>query len=462
MKNYFKAALVASLLISLTACSGFKPKAQVNHLEFESSSYNQQERLQIVFPNKVQNYKVKTDMTRWGLVGLFNEIVFDVGEDLKSGLGVLADQRFKQTTFSNRSKSRPQQGNYLIVKAIESEFEVFDSYFYLQVEVEYHSNANAKPIQKTFRSKKILSDMDDASLIGNILLAQKLEKKLSKVETEAIHDVLVELDKSLFGKPKHILTSSPSKQFVTEPIQKRKNQKPVARSGNYHALIIANQDYQSLTSLITPISDAYSLEKILQNSYGFTTKVITNANRAEIIKSLSYYRKNLKPEDKLLVYYAGHGIIDDEADEGYWMPINASMEDPSNWLANSTITNMIRPIKAQHIMLIADSCYSGKLTRGLGRVQLSPPEVDRLLKKKTRVVLTSGGLEPVLDEGYDGHSVFTGALIKQLEQNSSYVTGTEIFQSLRREVILNADQTPEYSDIRKVGHQGGDFVFFKQ
>jgi hypothetical protein len=29
-------------------------------------------------------------------------------------------------------------------------------------------------------------------------------------------------------------------------------------------------------------------------------------------------------------------------------------------------------------------------------------------------------------------------------------------------VVLNADQTPQYSDIRRAGHDGGDFLFVRK
>ncbi|MDP7667219.1 MAG: hypothetical protein QF738_04055 [Rhodospirillales bacterium] len=32
---------------------------------------------------------------------------------------------------------------------------------------------------------------------------------------------------------------------------------------------------------------------------------------------------------------------------------------------------------------------------------------------------------------------------------------------IRRPVMLAADQTPEYADIRKAGHDGGDFLFVR-
>ena len=40
--------------------------------------------------------------------------------------------------------------------------------------------------------------------------------------------------------------------------------------------------------------------------------------------------------------------------------------------------------------------------------------------------------------------------------------GTELFQSIRRPVMIAADQTPEYSDVRNAGHDGADFLFVRR
>ena len=39
---------------------------------------------------------------------------------------------------------------------------------------------------------------------------------------------------------------------------------------------------------------------------------------------------------------------------------------------------------------------------------------------------------------------------------------TELFVKLRKMVMLDAKQTPRYSDIRFTGHEGGDFVFVRK
>ena len=68
-------------------------------------------------------------------------------------------------------------------------------------------------------------------------------------------------------------------------------------------------------------------------------------------------------------------------------------------------------------------------------------------------------LEPVNDGGGEDHSVFTRAFLTALRDSTEVLDGQQLFTSVRRPVIVNADQTPEYSDIRLAGHDGGDFLF---
>ncbi len=88
--------------------------------------------------------------------------------------------------------------------------------------------------------------------------------------------------------------------------------------------------------------------------------------------------------------------------------------------------------------------------------------LDRLVRKKARTVLTSDGLEPVTDVGGGGHSVFAKAFLDVLSENQDLIDGHTLFTRLRRPVMVNSDQTPEYGDIRKAGHDGGDFLFVRR
>jgi hypothetical protein len=117
---------------------------------------------------------------------------------------------------------------------------------------------------------------------------------------------------------------------------------------------------------------------------------------------------------------------------------------------------------------VADSCYSGTLIRGIDVVR--PPSggerdtyLARIAQKRSRTVLTSGGLEPVSDSGGGKeHSVFAKAFLTVLQENRDVLDGQQLFNLVRRPVVLNASQTPEYTDIRYAGHEGGDFLFVRQ
>ncbi len=83
-------------------------------------------------------------------------------------------------------------------------------------------------------------------------------------------------------------------------------------------------------------------------------------------------------------------------------------------------------------------------------------------QKMARVVMTSGGLEPVVDSDGGDHSPFARALLKALSENQSILDGSGLFNAVRRPVMVAADQTPQYSNVRQAGHDGGDFLFVRR
>jgi hypothetical protein len=232
--------------------------------------------------------------------------------------------------------------------------------------------------------------------------------------------------------------------------------------GRYHALVIGNNDYQHLKNLVTATNDAKAVASLLKQAYGFEVKRLTNATRKQIIDALSSFRRILTKNDNLLIYFAGHGWLDRDAGRGYWLPVDSERDSPANWISTSDISDALKAMAAKHVMVVADSCYSGTLSRAIKLSIPSSGYFRRMATKRTRVALTSGGLEPVLDDGSHGYSVFAGAFLKALETNRGVLEGTRLFNQLRRDVILNAPQTPEYSDILYTGHEGGDFLFVRR
>lgn len=232
--------------------------------------------------------------------------------------------------------------------------------------------------------------------------------------------------------------------------------------GKYYALVIGNNEYKNLRKLKTAKSDAEAVSTLLNKEYGYEVVLLLDASRKQILDAFSNLRKNLTQQDNLLIYYAGHGYLDKDTGRGYWLPVDADTDSPANWISTSDISDAVKAMTAKHVMIVADSCYGGTLTRGVTLTAKGSDYLRRLAEKKTRVVLTSGGVEPVADEGGHGHSVFAKMFLDVLNKNSGIMEGTRLFEEIRKLVVTNAPQTPEYSDLPYVGHEGGDFIFVRK
>jgi hypothetical protein len=232
--------------------------------------------------------------------------------------------------------------------------------------------------------------------------------------------------------------------------------------GDYYALVIGNNRYEHLQNLRTAVNDARNVADLLKVDYGFDVTLLENADRSQIVKSISGLRGRVGRQDNVLIYYAGHGYLDEAADEGFWLPVDASPDEPSNWIMTDRIVSQIRAMEAKHVMIVADSCFSGTLTRGLKIEQRTPEWLKRIVKKKARTALTSGGLEPVSDSGGGENSIFAHSFLSILKDNDGVLDASKLFRQLKPKVMLNSDQTPEYGDIHRAGHDGGDFLFVRQ
>lgn len=258
---------------------------------------------------------------------------------------------------------------------------------------------------------------------------------------------------------------------TTESFTVRREVDSLAVGGRYFALVIGNNRYPNLPvdrQLKTAIKDAQEITKLLVGDYGFETKLLLDAKRAEIIKSLNEYRRILRPDDNLLIYYAGHGYYDNATEKAYWLPADAEVSDNANWIIADDVTANVKAIPARHILIISDSCYSGTLTRAAAAKLGTPAERDRYLDKMrggvARILMASGGNEPVADGGGSGHSVFARALLDGMRRISEQVfTAEELFHQYVREMVAGkSEQTPEYNPLRNSGHEAGDFVFVRK
>ena len=241
--------------------------------------------------------------------------------------------------------------------------------------------------------------------------------------------------------------------------------------GTYYAIIIGNDNYLHLPKLRTAANDARQVNRVLREKYGFNTTLLIDADRRTILSTLYKLRERLTEKDNLLIYYAGHGDLDRANDRGYWLPVDAEPDNPSNWISNNAVTDIINTLVSKHIFVVADSCYSGTLSRtAIPQVDVNLSDELRkqwlrlMTKSRSRTVLTSGGLEPVLDEGAEGHSVFAQAFVAALTDNRDIMQGYNLYRKVvdvvaQRAARLGVNQVPEYAPIKHAGHETGQFFF---
>jgi tetratricopeptide (TPR) repeat protein len=262
-------------------------------------------------------------------------------------------------------------------------------------------------------------------------------------------------------------SSAQSTQRGAKPDFSNDSDSAIAGNGKYYALVIGIDKYEHVPQLQTAVKDAQAIAQTLSQDYGFKVQLLLDANgtRDNIINALDQYTQDLQEKDNLLVYYAGHG--QKRNDDSYWWPVDARDNQISRWISAEDITRELRAQTARHVLLIADSCYSGGLTlhRG-GDVNVRQwSDEQALLRKslagKSRSLMASGGDEPVADGGPNGHSVFANALLKGLQSENDGFTARQLFTSfVELPVTGGSAQMPQYEQIRNSNDDGyGDFVF---
>jgi hypothetical protein len=266
-------------------------------------------------------------------------------------------------------------------------------------------------------------------------------------------------------------------QVSTGATQKRGVGYPLSRGrpsfGSYHALVIGNDVYEWMPKLETATNDARKVATVLRDQYGFETTLLLNATRYDILSALNELRERLTSKDNLVIYYAGHGELDRVNQRGNWLPVDAEENSTANWISNTAITDVLNAMNVKQLLVVSDSCYSGTLTRsaltpvgGAASEEETLERMQRMASQRSRLVLTSGGEEPVIDGVGGANSVFARSFVELLESNAGVLPGQELFQSLQLRVTAASEkrgvrQVPEYAPIKFAGHEAGDFFFVK-
>lgn len=240
------------------------------------------------------------------------------------------------------------------------------------------------------------------------------------------------------------------------------------------ALIIGINKYQNASPLGYAVSDAKEIKDILIGELGFEAENViyltdSDATKSNILKSfLSFTSESVKVDDRLLVFFAGHGHTKTgfRGEVGYLVPYDADMNDYSTFIRWDELTRNAELIRAKHILFIMDACYGGlavnrDIQAGSSRF------LKDMYQRFSRQVITAGKAnEVVSDSGgpIPDHSVFTGHLIEGIRGKAANEHGVITASGLMAYVYtkvandLNSEQTPHYGQF----DGDGDFIIVAQ
>ncbi|MGW9136514.1 caspase, EACC1-associated type [Streptomyces sp. NPDC055681] len=147
--------------------------------------------------------------------------------------------------------------------------------------------------------------------------------------------------------------------------------------------------------------------------------------------------------DTLLVYYAGHGLIDPHDALALAMPhtqpgrIETSLN--YDWLRQIFLDS-----RAQRHIVLLDCCYSGL---ALGRMSASPGLADHAAVEGTFLLAASAETRTALAPVGDTHTAFTGALLDTLRHGipggPPLLDLETVYQHLRRTLEARAHPVPQ-------------------
>lgn len=271
---------------------------------------------------------------------------------------------------------------------------------------------------------------------------------------------------------------------------------PTAEFRQSVAVIIGINDYTNgIPRLTTPTHDAERLAALLQTDHHYTVQCLTETVTKQRLADLFQHQlpTTLGADDRLLVYFAGHGIAldGDDGPTGYLIPQDGTAEDRATFLPMTELQSWLNALPCRHLLLILDCCFAGAFRWASTRNLTLVPEVihqeryDRFIQSPAWQVLTSAAYDQtaldllagdvkrgVAANTADCHSPFANALFQALAGASDLapqghgdgvITATELYLYLRDAVEVRADQeanhqqTPGLWPLKK--HRKGEYIF---
>lgn len=241
-----------------------------------------------------------------------------------------------------------------------------------------------------------------------------------------------------------------------------------------HALVIGISGYDKYghgwDALRGVKDDVVSVKAALEMN-GFNVEVLEDANKEQIDRTISSFisKYGMQIENRLLIYYAGHGhTLPTSYGEqlGYIVPVDAPHPTydqagfQSKAIEMAQIEIYARRIQSKHALFVFDACFAGSLFNM--RSPVSEAITQRTIHQVRQFITSGSAFQQVPDESIFRKMFVTALTTDEADvDKDGYLTGSELGDFLFKKVVNYSynTQTPMYGKIRNPNLDKGDFVF---
>jgi len=196
------------------------------------------------------------------------------------------------------------------------------------------------------------------------------------------------------------------------------------------ALIVGNNEYHESAKLTNAVNDAISIHQVFER-LGFDLLSKNDCKADDFGNLLSEFEKRIADYDASIIYFAGHGFEMDG--ENYLAAIDCQIPPANKYHANqhSIRLSEILEIHKRNVdkvnIVIVDACRKGFDRDGI--VSIAP----LFAPKGTLIAFSTSPNEGANDAGFEGHSIYTGALLKYIGRE--HLSVEELFKKVRKTVF---------------------------
>ena len=216
------------------------------------------------------------------------------------------------------------------------------------------------------------------------------------------------------------------------------------KNSNTFAVIIANEDYQSVAPVPYALNDGKIFREYCLKTLGIPEKqikYIPNATGNQIKAQINWLQTlaEVFTNPHIIFYYAGHGIPDESSRTAYLLPVDGIGTDVSTGYKLDDLYAVLGKMPAENVTVFMDACFSGsKREEGMLASARGVAIKARSGMPQGNMVVFSAAQsdETAYPNNEEKHGMFTYFLLKKLQDTQGDVT----LQELGEYITLNVSQ----------------------